>query len=586
MIVEAGGRTASLASQDRGRGEEPTVLLARCGWTLVYSTVLLTGLGFWGAWTDWPGAGYVAPLLVLIGIAGTTSVWLVRDPATRIWSWVGLAASVVVVGLPQAVAIHMRQYYSTDSAALNHVAARVLAQGRNPYTASMSSASKLLKTPSQYWTYTVDGGHILHVSYPAGSFLLDAPGFVLGFRHAVVDWVDLAAWLLTGVLLFLIVPVALRWFALLVMVTSVFVQMFSNGGTDALFLPFLLVAIWRWDRFATGKGAGLAGWLGPVALGLACSIKQTPWFCVPFLMVGVALEAPRSSRNPWAIASLYLAIVAVIFFAVNLPFIIWDGGAWWNGTLLPFTHPLVADGQGLVALALHGVTGGVSLPLLSVSAALAYVALMAAYIAWFPSMKRVWLFLLPAVLFIPARSLSSYLVDFIPMAVAGAVTVGVLAGPGAIPGPAKASPLGVRRRWWPLPSVLAPAALAGVVAAVAFNSVPLAVSVSGFHTSNATLELDSVTVSVHNRTDHQVTPHFMVALGGAHPTGFWRATSGSGTTVLAAGATETVVLRPKLYTWSPTHGSYWLVEAYTLSPNALSTTPPLKWKLGKPLDGG
>ena len=85
----------------------------------------------------------------------------------------------------------------------------------------------------------------------------------LGFHHAIVDWMDLGAWLIAGILLFVMVPVTLRWFALVIALTSLLIALFSDGGTDALFMPFLILAVWRWDRFATGRGAGLAGWIGP-----------------------------------------------------------------------------------------------------------------------------------------------------------------------------------------------------------------------------------------------------------------------------------------------------------------------------------
>jgi uncharacterized membrane protein len=383
---------------------------------------------------------------------------------------------------------------------------------------------------------------------------------------------DLGAWLLSGILLFVLLPASVRWLSLFILMTATYAGMFSNGGTDALFVPFLILAVWRWDRFATGRGAGLAGWVGPIALGLACSIKQTPWFCVPFLVVGVALEARRSGRSPWT-AVRYLAIVVIAFAAVNLPFFLWGPHAWVQGSLIPFSKGLVADGQGLVTLAIHGSTGGVLLPLLSVAAALAFVALLAAFVIWYPRVRRVWLFLLPAVLFIPGRSLASYLLDFFPAAVVAAATV---AGPTSLAATASSA-----RRWVERGAVVVPLAAAVAVAVVAFNSAPLKLAVVRFHTSNRTQGIDSVTVSVHNLTDHPVTPHFMVALNSAHPSGFWAATSPSGGLTLAPGASGLFTVRPSRYTWSPIRGAYWMVEAYTSTPNALSTSPVLKWRLGK-----
>ena len=89
-----------------------------------------------------------------------------------------------------------------------------------------------------------------------------------------------------------------------------------------------------------------------------------------------------------------------------------------------------------------------------------------------------------------------------------------------------------------------------------------------------------MTVTVHNLTGHRVTPHFLVAIDSTHPSGFWTPVSPEGQLALGAGATATVTLRPNEFTWSPAHGAHWLVEAYTTSPNALSTSALQVWALG------
>lgn len=552
----------------------PGVLVQRGGWTLAWFAVLTAGLGYWSGWTSWPGAAVLAPLLVVAGIVGMAATWLVADASIGALPWAGLAVAMLTVGVPQAVSIHVRRYYTTDSAAFNQLATRALIHGKDPYETSMAAAANLLNPPSHFWTYLANGGHITQVSYPAGSFLLEAPAMALGFHHELADWTDLVAWLLAGILLFVLLPVGLRWLAVLIFMAGSFVGAFSAGGTDALFIPFLLLAVWRWDRFGTGKGAGLAGWVGPVALGLACAVKQTPWFCVPLLVIGLGIEARRRSEPPWGVPARYLAVVVAVFAACNLPFVIWGPRAWADSVLLPFTKPLVADGQGLVTVALHGLTGGVVLPLLSVAAALAYVVLLAAFVIWYPALKLVWLFALPLVLLVPGRSFSSYLIDFFPAAVVAAVSVA------AVPR-SEALDVGSTRRRWVVRSAVVVSVLAtAAVCAIAFTSAPLDLSVVAVHTSQATLRLDSVTVTVHNTTGQEITPHFLVDLGNQHPVGFWTQVTPGGQVQLAAGTTATVLLRPDEFTWSPPHGSHWLVEAYTTSPNALSTSPLQVWSLG------
>jgi uncharacterized membrane protein len=557
-----------------GTADERAALLQRGGWTLAWFAVLTAGLGFWSAWTSWPGAAVMAPLLVVTGVAGMTATWLVADPRAGALPWTALGAAILAVGLPEAVAIHVRRYYTTDSAAFNQLATRALLHGKDPFETSMASAASLLNPPSHYWTYLADGGHVTQVSYPAGSFLLEAPAMALGFHHELADWTDLVAWLATGVLLFVLLPIGLRWLAALVLMAPAFVGAFSAGGTDALFLPFLVLAVWRWDRFGAGRGAGTARWIGPLALGVACSVKQTPWFCVPLLVIGLGLEARRRGDATWRVPALYLAVVVGVFAAFNLPFVIWGARAWAYSLVLPFTKPLVADGQGLVTLALHGLTGGVVLPLLSVAAALAYVALLAAFVVWYPAMKVVWLFVLPVVLLVPGRSFSSYLIDFFPAALVAAVSVV------GMPLAARADAGRPARRWAARSAVGVPALASAAVCVLAFTSAPLDLSVVDVRTSQATLRLDAVTVTVHNLTGHRVTPHFLVALDSTHPSGFWTPVNPAGQLALGVGATATVTLRPNEFTWSPAHGAHWLVEAYTTSPDALSTSALQVWAFG------
>jgi len=129
-------------------------------------------------------------------------------------------------------------------------------------------------------------------------------------------------------------------------------------------------------------------------------------------------------------------------------------------------------------------------------------------------------------------------------------------------------------------AVLVPAVGAVVVSVLAFSSPPLQLDVARFYSSDSATLLNSVTVEVHNTTDQTVVPHFMVAIGSPHPTGFWRTLSGR-PVVLAPHASAVVKLRPPTFTGAPTHGSYWLVQAYTDSPEALSTSPLQHWTLGK-----
>ena len=564
-------------------GPHGSALVQQAAWTLVWLSVASAGVLYWGSWTAGPWAAALAPALVVVGLAGTALVWTLRRPLSTAMAAVGLAASLASAAITQGTAIHLRHYVTTDSAAFNQVAARLLLQGRNPYTASLAASAHLLKPPAAFWTYRVDGRHALEVSYPAGSFLLQVPLRALGVAHMPTDWLDLAAWLATGVLIFCMVPAALRWVAPLLVLTGIYLVPLSDGGTDALFLPFLVLALWRWDRYPGRATPWLPSWVGPVALGVACSIKQTPWFCVPFLVLGVALVARRDGTGrPVAVATRYALWTLGAFVVVDLPFIVWAPGAWLHGVLLPVVDPLVPDGQGVVALALHGLTGGVVPVWLSAAGALAVVGLLVALAAWPARLWRSWLFLLPLALVLPARSFTNYLLDFLPAALVAALTVRPWTT-----GPAATAPSGGRRRV--AAGVLGALALASAACvAVGLTSAPLAVTVgrvaaSGDPTSEYPMRWRQVTVSVTNHAAAALRPRFMVSSGSGHPSGFWEATAVRGAVPVPPGGTTTFLLRPPEPTWTPTHGQAWVVQAYTTSPAALSSSPLQRWRLGKVL---
>jgi hypothetical protein len=554
--------------------------------------VVVSGFNLWGSYVSWSWGGVLAPTLVLAGIAGLAVTWWVGTPRSLPFQLSGLLVALIGTVGTQGAATHLRQFYSTDSAAFDQEAARLLLRGVDPYSTTLGGADRFLQQPSAYWTYTIDGGHIVHVSYPAGSFLLEVPLMAAGLHHLVVDWLDLAAWVVTGVLLFAMVPAALRWWSVLLFSVPVFAAIFGSGGTDAVFIPFLVMAVWRWDRFALGKATGVVRWIGPLAMGIACSMKQTPWFLVPFVVIGLVLEARSHDRPPLRPAATYLAMVVGVFTAVNLPFVLWSPGAWAQGTLLPLTHPLVADGQGLVTLVLHGPVRGVSLPLLTVSGVLVLLVLLAAMVVWYPPMKRIWLLLLPLTFFVVTRSLSSYLLDLIPAAIVAAVTVApaVVSRPSEVereagPGHRRAQAAGRRPGRPGVVGALATGALglgAVVAAALAFASHPLDLSVRSVTTSAHAVRIEAVTVTVVNSTDRPLTPHFMVTIASGHPDGFWQTVDRRPVVVGAHGAT-TVTIVPDQPTAAPVHGTHWLVEAYTSSPSSLNTTGLLFWTLGQPL---
>ena len=546
-----------------------TDLMERCAWSVVWLGILVAGIDSSNNWLQSPWEVWIAPLGVLTGVIGGGWLWIDRRPISGTVRAASLLVALLAAFVPAAISIHARRYYTTDSSTFNQLAAEALVKGHNPFNASMAGAAKLLHPVAQFWTYTATGGHVTQVSYPSGSFLLVAPFVAVGFHHAIADWVNLVAWLVGAVLVAVLLPRRLRWLAGVLIVFGGFTGAFTAGGTDALFIPFLVVAVWRWDQSIRPGSPGWQRWLSPVALGLACSIKQSPWFVVPFLLVGVWIEARRGGARPWASVLRYGLTVLGVFVVVNAPFLAMDPASWARSVVLPFRMPLIPDGAGIVGLAIHGLTGGAVLWLLSLAGFLALLGLLAAFVIWYSGMKRAWLFLLPLVLLIPPRSLEGYLVDFIPAAIIAAVCVESAASPWTVP------------RRWSLVAVGSPVVLGVVALIIGFSSAPLDVAVLGVATSQHEEVFGYVTLRVHNTTNSAVSPHFMVDLNGGHPDGYWRARVVTGHLPLAPGAAALVVLTPTSFQWSPSRGSFWIVIAYTTGPNAVSTSTIQQWHLGK-----
>ncbi len=537
----------------------------RALWTVIWLAVVSVGLNTWSSWSLWSGFSVVAPSLILVGLVGAALVWMLpaRHQGDLEHAAVGVALTTVVV--TYAPSMLAARYFNTDAAAFNQRATWLLAHGKNPYAAVFRGANVALSNAASYWTYLLNGGHVNQVSYPAGSFVLQLPLQWLGVHSLGTNWLDLAAWLAASLFLYFVSPPSARWLAPLLLLTSVYTFSFAHGGTDALFVPFLMVAAYRWDSFVV-DGARWTRWLGPLALGVACSIKQTPWFCVPFFVLGIVIESSSHERRVGRDVVSYLAAVALPFVLINLPFALWSPAQWWHGTMLPLSEPLVPDGQGLVTLTTHGLLHVLYPERLQFAAALALVALLVAYWRWYPTLKFTWLFLLPIVLFLPSRSLSSYLVDFVPVALVMALTTSRVA--------ARTPRRG--RRWY----VVVPIVLSLGLAASAFVGTPLTVRLDDVHVTRVGLRFTTMSLTLTNHTSEPLSPHVLVVVGSSHPVGFWSFVGAPQGVTLGAHQVGTFVLRAPPLMYTPARHENWLVEVTSSSPAFLVTTPSLRWQRG------
>ena len=530
------------------------------GWAVAAVMLVLGGAITWSFSLDLAGANIVGPGLILLGVS---MAWSSLNNEAGLG---GRGQAVVLFGLAVVLAyralsaFYADPSYGTDSAAFDQYAAQLLIHGQNPYTSSMAPALSLFHVPSFFQTYRLDGIPVLSLSYPAGSFIPYLAPVALGFQTQTANAVDLLAWLIAVLLLWRLLPRSLRWVAAILLGLTTFNDFIIGGGTDALWVPALIIALWRWDQYGLKAETSAARWLGPFALGVAVSIKQTPWLVLPFILVGLGIEARGRGERSLRVVMRYAIRVAGVFTAVNLPFVLWSPARWLHSILVPFTQPLIPDGQGLVNLTLTGRLGGGLLVMYSLAAATLLVALLMAYAAQPSLFKRSWPLLISVVFFLPVRSFTTYMIMLVPAALVAATTVG--------PAPASTS----RRRRFGL------AALAVGGLAVGFGAIavaipgPLRIHVINYRSTGQLQTINEVTVSVTDPTGRPMHPHFSAYFAG-HTHSFWYGWDGQRQidTSVPPHASRTFVLRaPDVQSMIPLRSGF-VIEAFTEGPAAVST---------------
>jgi Glycosyltransferase family 87 len=381
------------------------------------------------------GTGIVLVLALAVSLALIARALLPEPPR---WRWLSSRRTQVVVlaltllaalfGLKSlgsiAVAGFNTPYYPNDGTTLDHFAAQELLRGHNPYvttdivTAIHEFQQDPTRTtplargafaglpagryPSHDLIREVFGQQPIgqpdkvvefetHVSYPALSFLPLVPFVWAGFPSVVVFYA--ICLLLLVVALVASAPAEARpWIALLALASAPLLDATLAGSLDVQWILLMYIA-WRWS----GRSI-----VSTLALGLAIASKQLAWFILPYYAIYI-----WQRYDLWS-ALTRLGGAAVVFLAVNAPFIISNSRAWLDGVLAPQLAPMFPSGTGLVRLSLAGV-----LPLFpqAIYAALELATLVAALV-WYwrrgkdsPEMAFM-LAVLP--LFFAWRSLTTY----------------------------------------------------------------------------------------------------------------------------------------------------------------------------------
>ena len=549
------------------RGSTTDSFTTRAGSILVGGVIIAWAFLLFGYNDSYPWLSLVEVVLGLGGIVVVASALVLGDDDVA--PWVGAAAlglSCVAFFLWCWIQIRVAPSYGTDESAFDQYAAYLFTHGHNPYTSSMAPAFPMFHVSPDGYTFRLNGTPITQLSYPALSFLVYVPLLLLGLSSQVAIMVNVAAWAAAIVLAYVYLPRSLKPLAVVLGSYSIYTGFAVGGVTDALYVPLLIVAVYRWDRWAESRG--WARWLAPAAMGLTISIKQTPWFVLPFLVAGLLLESRylgRSMREGLRQASDYLVRTGIVFGVANAYFVVIDPRAWLSGVMTPFTGHLVPAGEGLVAISdFLGVGGG---SILAYSFLVFAVTLLSVtiFVLGYPRTKPLLVFFPTIILFFASRSYSNYLVMLLLPSLVAACSLR------SAPAPGPRLRLGQLSRSTRI-------ALAGSVtlAAVALVTVvsiaqPAKIQIKGVTTTGQLATVIDTQIVVTNRTGHAFTPVFSVQTGGAL-TAPWNVISGP--TSLSAHEEASYVLQAPNFFAQPSLTGGFQVVVLTTSPAAMSVSPP------------
>ena len=564
----------------------------RIWWTVAGLAILNFAIGLLGDATAFP---WLALFVVIGGGWGLATIIVSlmdfgQSPQIRRYSnRLGWATAFLLLGMFAAwafVQVHNSPSYGTDELAFDQYAAQLVQHGMNPYVHSMGHAFSIFRVSPDGYTYTLTGHAVEQFSYPALAFLVYLPFLILGWSSELGVGLNLIAWGVSILLMYRLLPRNMRAAGLVIGLVDAYISNAVGGVTDLLYMPLLILAAYRWDRF----GSDRRSYVGPVLFGLAISIKQTPWPLLVFVLAALACdEYARGGLQPaLRRAGRYLGIALATFFVVNLPFIVMAPSAWLSGTLVPLVKNMVPSGQGTVALSLFLHYGGGSLFAFSVATVLMAVLALVTYVGTYPLMRPAT-FVLPALIyFFASRSQTNYLIALVPVAIIGAVTAGPAfqaAPSGAQDGALLETALTGRgwRAW--VARIVGPTgpvrslrwAQAIAVSAVLFAvatlysltaASPLSMTITKVDVNGILGLVQGAQVRVTNTSGSRVKPAFTIEYSRGLST-FW---GGNGPRFLAPGQTATYQLYPENSGAEPSIGGGFAVLGFTNKPASVSVS--------------
>lgn len=545
------------AGQERRTGVAARVLRSLAGVFVITWAFRISGYITFASWVAIP--------IVVLGLAGLfviVTAWLPDSVAgarrQRQIGWLALAAVIAGLAIWSYFQVFTSPDYGTDEIAFDQYAAQLALHGVNPYLRSMAPAFPLFHVSPNGYTFQLNGQPVTALSYPALAFEVYLPMLALGMATQAAVWAEVAAWALGAVLLYVVLPRDLAPLAAVVVSADLYIGYAVGGVTDCLFVPLLIAAVVRWDRFPWVRGP--AAWRGPVCMGLAMAIKQTPWLVFVFVVAGIVMESRRENgmRRASRDGLRYSGIALAAFAVPNLPYLIGAPAAWLRGVLTPVAAHTVPAGQGLVSLSLSLGIGGGSLAAYTMAAIVIFAAMLACYVSTYPVLKPAAIVLPSIALFFADRSFGSYLVMLIPAAIAAAATT--------------SRPRGMApwRYWRWVAGAGAAASLATVLIAVLSPS-PLTMSIRSVRTTGQLATVGEITVAVTNNTGGSVRPAFTIE-DGTLMTAFWQRARGPA--VLGPHQKASYTIQAPSYPAMPPIQNGFQVLAFLGGPASVSRTSP------------
>lgn len=540
-------------------------------WMTLGAIEILWGVRLWMANT-------VVPLLVFPGVIAILwglgiLIWHGGPERSR-FRTIALYGSLVIVLASflfwAYFQILQNPAYGTDEMAFDQYAAQLFMHGVNPYLHSMAPSFNLFQVNPNSYTWMVTGQPVTSLSYPALSFLLYVPFMALGVYSELAVWVNTFAWAITVAIAFFMTPKSSRAFVLIVSSLSIYITYAVGGVTDVLFLPFLVVVAYTWERFVSSSS--LWRFAIPILFGISMSVKQTPWLLLPFVLIGVGWEKhyrDRSVSKSVRTAGSFLAISVVTFIVTNLPFDLETSVSWFKGITTPFFGGNVPAGEGLISLTLFLHLGGGSLFAFTLLGGLTLVVMMGLLLFGYSRLKS-WLFLMPCIpLAFTSRSFASYLVMLVLPA--------FVAQHNAI----FTAPTSLKHKGRALYATVGSIGLIGLVGLYALTrSSPLSVTISSIHTTGQLASVDTVQLSVRNESRQTVNPKFTADEGGSL-TSFWQVLSGPKELKPLQSASYTIAA-PNYYAMPSLVGGFQMVAFTSAGGAAISHSGafiPTQWHL-------